>query len=175
MNNTPSSGGPPERLFPAERFASYVDFLRQQGHRIELVEAPPVETLYGLSIRLMVPLDWIYKTICFAYRDAGGTQRLVAIVVPATKIVNTRPVEQLLSTPSRLKLASPEFVMEQTGFVRRGIPPIGFDAQWCIDTSVFDHKFIIAGGGNNVNQYVKMDPSILRMDHPERHEGIFRL
>lgn len=172
-NNTPPSDPPSDRVFFAEQFASYVDSLRQQGYRIELVEAPPVHSLSGLSIQLRCPENQIYKTVCLMYTDTDGKQQLVAVVVPATRQANTEVIKQALSITAKLRLASRELIGERTGFVPGGIPPIAFDAQWCIDTSVFAHSYIVAGGGNNTNQYTKMDPNILRMDHPQRYEGAF--
>ena len=117
----------------------------------------------------------LHKTVALNYKDEKG-RHLVVVIIPATARVSVEKVAAALGIPAnKLKSAQPDFIRQQTGFVPGGIPPIGFEAKRLVDSSVFLHPWIIAGGGNNLNEYTKMDTAQLRELNPDLVEGSFQI
>lgn len=98
---------------------------------------------------------------------------MVAVIVPAAGRVDVSKVAAALGVTAKMKSAQPDFIQEQTGFAPGGIPPIGFDAIRLADDRIFMHETIFAGGGNNLNNYTRMSPSLLLELHPDMIRGSF--
>ena len=155
----------------AERFQDFIEDLQAQGKNVQLVQAPPVQTLEELASHLGCDVAQLHKTVCLNYKDSTG-RHLVAVIVPASGRVDMEKVARTIGI-DRVKAAQPDFIEEQTGFVPGGIPPVGFEAQRLIDHRIFQHQEIFAGGGNNLNSYTQMDPRILRELYPNAIVGDF--
>lgn len=83
------------------------------------------------------------KSICMVdFRD----KMIVAIVKGEDRASTTR-VGKALGFP-RPRVASPEEMLEKTGYPAGGTPPFGFDAVFLVDPKVMERDEVYAGGGS---------------------------
>lgn len=89
------------------------------------------------------PEDFI-KTVLLMSAEAG----LVAAIVKGEDRVSTTRVAGACCLTERPRPATPEEMLERTGFPAGGTPPFGFDAVFLIDERVMEMERVYAGGGS---------------------------
>ena len=95
--------------------------------------------------------DNFVKSICMISND----KPIIAIVKGEDRASTSR-VEKLMNI-DRPKLATPEQILEMTGYPCGGTPPLGFNAIFLIDEKVMDNEFVYAGGGTE-KSLLKISP-----------------
>jgi prolyl-tRNA editing enzyme YbaK/EbsC (Cys-tRNA(Pro) deacylase) len=88
--------------------------------------------------------DDFIKSVCMVTKDG----RVVVAIVKGEDRADRSAVQQLLGL-SKLSIASPEEMLEKTGYPAGGTPPFGFDATFLMDERVFEKEFVYAGGGSD--------------------------
>lgn len=88
------------------------------------------------------PEDFV-KSICMVKND--GTL-IVAIVKGEDRASTSRVAKALnIETP---KIATPEEIVEKTGYMCGGVPALGYDAIFLIDPKVMETEYVYTGGGS---------------------------
>ena len=88
------------------------------------------------------PEDFV-KNICMV--DQQGSL-IVAIVKGEDKVSSKRVGKALNIKPPRI--ASPEEILEKTGFICGGVPSFGYEAAFLIDPRVMEKEIVYSGGGS---------------------------
>jgi Cys-tRNA(Pro)/Cys-tRNA(Cys) deacylase len=87
--------------------------------------------------------DEFVKSICVI--DERG-RLIVAVVKGEDRVSRSRVGQALGVAPPRL--ATPEEMLERTGYPCGGTPPFGFEATFLIDPRVLEREVVYAGGGS---------------------------
>jgi len=123
---------------------------RDIPHEIFLLNSP-TRTAERAAALLGLNLCEIIKTVIF-FIDGEP----VAVVTCGDKKVSYKKLKKVLGT-SRVRLATPEEVVELTGYVVGATPPFCFEnkIRILIDKSVLDVEVVYTGGGE-INAMLKM-------------------
>ena len=89
-------------------------------------------------------IDDFIKSICMISRK---NKFIVAIVMGQDR-ASTKRVAAVLGI-ERPTVATPEIMLEKTGYPFGGTPPFGYDAIFLIDSKVMEKELVYAGGGSN--------------------------
>jgi len=100
--------------------------------------------------------DDIVKTICMIAYDK---KTIIAIVLDPHR-ASTERVAKVLGI-EKPRLATPEEVLDRTGYPVGGTPPFGYDATFLIDPKVMEKRMVYVGGGCS-NAIVRIDPREIR-------------
>lgn len=88
------------------------------------------------------PKDFI-KSICMVDNKGG---LIVAIVGGEDRASTSRVAKALdMETP---RIATPEEILELTGYLCGGVPAFGYQAVFLIDPKVMEREYIYTGGGS---------------------------
>ena len=119
-------------------------FLEENGIKSELKRFEnPVSSCEESVNETGVEISRIVKTVVFF--DKKGN--IFAAIVPGTERVDRKKIKQRYQT-GKLKIASPEEVLEKTGYPAGGVPPMGFQAKFVMDPKVLKRKEVFTGGGS---------------------------
>lgn len=91
----------------------------------------------------VTPQDFI-KSICLLTKDG----RVVVAIVKGEDRADRQAVQRLLGA-GKLTIASPEAMLEKTGYPAGGTPPFGFEATFVMDERVFEMPLVYGGGGSD--------------------------
>ena len=101
------------------------------------------------------PDDFV-KNICLI--DENGN--LIVAIVKGTDRASTTKIGKTLNiAPPRT--ATPEEILEKTGYPCGGVPSFGYSAQFLIDPKVMEMDVVFTGGGSP-NSLVKISPVTLQ-------------
>jgi prolyl-tRNA editing enzyme YbaK/EbsC (Cys-tRNA(Pro) deacylase) len=101
------------------------------------------------------PDDFV-KNICLI--DENGN--LIVAIVKGTDRASTTKIGKTLNiAPPRT--ATPEEILEKTGYPCGGVPSFGYSAQFLIDPKVMEKDVVFTGGGSP-NSLVKISPVTLQ-------------
>ncbi len=100
--------------------------------------------------------DDCVKNICLI--DSEG--KLIVAIVKGDDRVSTSRVGKALNT-SRPRIATPEEILEKTGYPCGGTPSFGYLAEFLIDPVVMEKEIILSGGGSEYT-LVKITPPELQ-------------
>jgi prolyl-tRNA editing enzyme YbaK/EbsC (Cys-tRNA(Pro) deacylase) len=100
--------------------------------------------------------DNFVKNICLI--DNQGNL-IIAIVKGEDRVSTTRVGKELgIEKP---RMATPEEILERTGYPRGGTPSFGYSATFLIDPRVMEKDIVYSGGGSE-NSLIQARPAILR-------------
>jgi len=94
----------------------------------------------------------IVKNICLV--DAGGNA--IVVILKGEDRVSISHVAQVL-TIDQPRLATPQEILEKTGYPCGGTPSFGYRATFLIDPRVMEKEMVFTGGGSE-NSLVKVAP-----------------
>lgn len=83
------------------------------------------------------------KSICLVDSEGG----LIVAVVKGEDKVHTGLVAAAVNV-RKPRMATPEEILERTGYPCGGTPPLGFHATFLVDTKVVEREMVYAGGGS---------------------------
>lgn len=83
------------------------------------------------------------KSICLI----DSEDSLIVAIVKGEDRVSTGRVATTMNI-TKPRMATPQEILERTGYPCGGTPPIGFQATFLIDTKVMERETIYAGGGS---------------------------
>jgi prolyl-tRNA editing enzyme YbaK/EbsC (Cys-tRNA(Pro) deacylase) len=117
------------------------------GHHIEcehlVFERSTHSVAEGAEAAGVAPQDFI-KSICMLAKDG----RVVVSIVKGEDRADRQAVQQLLGL-SKLGVASPDEMLEKTGYPAGGTPPFGFEAIFVMDERVLEKEIVYGGGGSD--------------------------
>jgi Cys-tRNA(Pro) deacylase len=115
-------------------------------------------TVSAAAEALGVQTDQIIKSLLFQGRD-GET---VVAIVRGTAKVDRRKLSRATGI-RKPRLASPQTVLELTGYEAGGTPPIGYRHELAVvmDDGVFD-KSVVFGGGGEIDVMLRISPETIR-------------
>ncbi|MBS3158154.1 hypothetical protein J4206_02615 [Candidatus Woesearchaeota archaeon] len=88
------------------------------------------------------PEDFV-KNICFV----DLTNSLIVAIVKGEDKVDANKIASVLKIP-KPKIATPEEILEKTGYPCGGTPSFGYDAVFLVDTRVMEKERVYTGGGS---------------------------
>ena len=97
----------------------------------------------------VTPQDFV-KNICMIASDGS----LIVGIVKGEDRVSTSRVAKLLGV-AEVRIATPEEILEKTGFPCGGTPSYGYPARFLIDERVLQKEIVYTGGGS-VNSLVRI-------------------
>ena len=101
------------------------------------------------------PEDFV-KSICMV--DEKGS--LIVAIVKGDDRASTSRVAKALQC-ERPRIASPEEILEKTGYPVGGVPPFGYEATFLVDPKVMEAHTVYGGGGSE-NSLIKISPKELQ-------------
>lgn len=87
--------------------------------------------------------DDFVKNICFV--DTNNS--LIVAIVKGEDKVDANKIATVLNMP-KPKIATPEQILEKTGYPCGGTPSFGYDAVFLVDTKVLEKEIVYTGGGS---------------------------
>ncbi|MDO8428590.1 MAG: YbaK/EbsC family protein [Candidatus Diapherotrites archaeon] len=96
------------------------------------------------------------KNICLLNENSD----LIVCIIAGEKRLDLKKVVQLTGF-KKLRFATGLEILEKTGYPVGGTPSFGFDAQFFIDQTVFEHDLVYSGGGSEFS-LVKISPSEIK-------------
>lgn len=107
------------------------------------------------------PEDFV-KNICMLDAD----ENLIVAIVKGEDRASTSRVASVLNI-ERPRPATPEEILDRTGFPCGGTPSFGFSAKFLVDPRVIELEVVFTGGGSE-NSLVKISPdAILKLNSGE--------
>ena len=103
------------------------------------------------------PVAQVVKNVCMIGPEGG----LIVGVVPGTDRVSTTRVGKALSLSARPRVATPEEVLERTGFAVGGVPSFGYPATVLLDPGVMEQTTVYTGGGS-ARSLIRLSPGELQ-------------
>lgn len=97
----------------------------------------------------------IVKSICLL--DQAGN--LITAIVKGEDRASTPRIARLLEREA-VRMATPEEVLEKTGYPCGGTPSFGYDSTFLIDPKVLEREMVFTGGGSETS-LVKIAPTEL--------------
>lgn len=94
--------------------------------------------------------DDFVKNICLV----DGNERLIVAIVKGEDRVSTTNVAKALSI-EKPRIATPEEILQKTGYPCGGTPSFGYSATFLIDQRVMEKEMVYSGGGSE-NSLVKI-------------------
>jgi Cys-tRNA(Pro) deacylase len=145
---------PPRNSTDLERY------LKEQGIDGEVLHFPMLTpTVEAAAEALGVPCDAIVKSLLFLVEGLP-----VLVVASGTARVDNRLIAAEFGVGrKRVRLASPQIVLETAGYIVGAMPPFGHSQKLMtlIDPSVMEHDTVYAGGGDD-NAMMRIRPGDLQ-------------
>ncbi|MHC1731966.1 MAG: aminoacyl-tRNA deacylase [Bacteroidales bacterium] len=88
------------------------------------------------------PKDFV-KSICMINKD----ENLIVAIVKGENRASTSRVAKALNIEIP-RLATPEEILNKTGYICGGVPAFGYEAIFLIDPKVMETEFVYTGGGS---------------------------
>lgn len=136
-----------------------VRFMHDQGIRGEHLhfEQPCHSVEQAANAAQASPEDFV-KNICLV--DAQGN--LIVAIVKGEDRASTSRVGKVLSIEAP-RTATPEEILEKSGYPCGGTPSFGYEATFLVDPRVMDKEVVYTGGGSEY--------SLLRISTQELHKA----
>lgn len=97
----------------------------------------------------------IVKNICMI----DSEQNMIVAIVKGEDRASTSRVAKALNI-DRPRIATPEEILDQTGYPCGGTPSFGFPARFVVDSKVLDKELVYTGGGSSTS-LVHVSPEAL--------------
>ena len=105
------------------------------------------------------PTDLI-KSICLL--DSNG--QLITAIVKGEDRVSVSRITKTLQRDG-LRLATPDEILEKTGYPCGGTPSFGYQAMFLVDPRVMEREYVFAGGGSETSLVKINTAELLRANH----------
>lgn len=131
-----------------EKLKKYIEENKIEAKQLFFAES--CHTVTEAANALGVSEDEIVKNICLI----GEKDQLILVVVKGEDRVSTTRVGKALGIETP-RVASPDEILNKTGYLCGGVPSFGFKATYIIDPRVMEKEVIYTGGGSE-NAMAKM-------------------
>ena len=105
-------------------------------------------------------VDQFVKNICTV--DLNG--HLVVSIIRGKDKLDLKKVSALVG--SKLRFATPEEILEKTGYPAGGTPSFGYSAKFFIDKKVLEMPLVYSGGGSTTALTQVKPSEICRLNNP---------
>ena len=120
------------------------EYLANKGVKFEhLVFDKSCHSVKEASIASGEKEENFVKNVCMS-DDSGN---LIVAIVLGNRRASTKRVAKALGVDS-VKVATPEFIEQKSGYKIGGVPSFGFDAIFLVDNEVMQKEYILTGGGS---------------------------
>lgn len=126
----------------AQKFARQLCALDIDAHHV--IFESSCHTVQQAAAAINGTADDLVKNLCLV----GPQHELVVAIVKGPDRVSTKRVAKACGFSS-VQMASPDLILERTGFPVGGTPSFGFDAKFLIDPAVMDQAVVYTGGGSD--------------------------
>lgn len=144
---------------PLKKSAKKVqNILRDFGHKLQVIELQDSTRTSDEAARTIgCSVSQIAKSLIF---KGKASQQPVLVIASGTNRVNEKTIKAYLG--EKLEKADADFVLEHTGYVIGGIPPVGHHSliKTFIDEDLLQYEEIWAAAGTP-NAVFKLTPQIL--------------
>ena len=118
------------------------EFLEKNKIYGEIMEMPrATKTAQMAADVLGIPVSSIVKSVVFVTKSGSG----VIGIVSGSKKVSHEKMQNIVG--ETVNTASPEQVLQLTGYKAGAVPPVGTGLKTVMDPDVLKNDFCIAGGG----------------------------
>ena len=123
-----------------ERLSS---FLKQNNSSAEILTFDTsCHSVKEAADNLKVDPANLIKSICMI----DSNDSLIVAIVRGNDRASSKRISKALSL-EKLRVATPEEMLEKTGYPCGGTPPLGYQATFLIDTKVMENNVVYGGGG----------------------------
>jgi len=140
-----------------------VSFLKKNNVNFEIYRfKEETVTSRQASSLLNIPLNSIAKSVLLM----DEKRRPLLVILPGDKRINQKKLAKNLGR-KKLRLATQDEVIENTGYPPGGIPPVGHSntIETIVDETLLQNDYVVAGGGST-NVLLKIDPKdIVRLQN----------
>ena len=105
------------------------------------------------------PTDLI-KSICLL----DSNSQLITAIVKGEDRVSVSRIAKTLQRDG-LRLATPDEILEKTGYPCGGTPSFGYQAMFLVDPRVMEREYVFAGGGSETSLVKINTGELLRANH----------
>lgn len=134
-----------------ERLRAFIDAHQVQCEHL-IFEQSTHSVAEAATAAGVTPEDFI-KSVCMMTKDG----RIIVAIVKGEDRADRSAVQRLLGL-TKLSIASPELMLEKTGYPAGGTPPFGFNATFLMDERVFE-KAVVYGGGGSDRGLIRIAPA----------------
>jgi prolyl-tRNA editing enzyme YbaK/EbsC (Cys-tRNA(Pro) deacylase) len=127
-----------------KRLRSYIEEQHIQAEHLSLKQSCHSVAEAARAVNA-TPEDLV-KNICFV--DTSG--HLITAIVKGEDRVSTSRIAKFLEKDV-LRLATPEEILEKTGYPCGGTPSFGYQATFLIDPKVMEREIVFTGGGSETS------------------------
>lgn len=124
-----------------EKLRKYIEVNKVKAQQLFFNES--CHTVAEAANALRVAEDEIVKNICLMNEE----NQLILVVVKGEDRVSTSRVGKVLGIETP-RVATPDEILNKTGYLCGGVPSFGFKATYIIDSKVMDKEVIYTGGGS---------------------------
>jgi prolyl-tRNA editing enzyme YbaK/EbsC (Cys-tRNA(Pro) deacylase) len=146
----------PQNIQPTNQAEILKNYLESNNSTArQFVFSEPVHSVEQACTLLESTPDKFIKTVCFESKDGV----FVSVVVLGSNKVDITPIQAQLNC-EKLKPATKESILAITGYEVGGIPPVGFESRFFVDSAVMSKDEVFAGGGDSYT-LLKITPTEL--------------
>lgn len=132
------------------------EFIRKNNIPAEIMEMPRLtRTAQQAADVLGVDINQIIKSVVFVTKSGSG----VIGIVNGGNRVSHHKVEEIVG--ETVNTASPEQVLQFTGYKAGAVPPIDTGLRTIIDNDVMKNDFCYAGGGSEMH-LIRISPHVIK-------------
>lgn len=109
----------------------------------QLIFEDSCHTVEEAAVAVGAKPEDLVKNICLISNE---NETIIAIVKGENR-VSTSKVKKVIGSES-VKIATPNEIIDRTGYLCGGVPSFGFEATFIIDPKVMEKEIIYSGGGS---------------------------
>ena len=127
-----------------KQLRTYIEEQHIQAEHLSLNQ--PCHTVAEAARAVNATPEDLVKNICLV--DTSG--HLITAIVKGEDRVSTSRIAKTLAKDT-LRLATPEEILEKTGYPCGGTPSFGYQATFLIDPRVMEREIVFTGGGSETS------------------------
>jgi len=151
-NGTPA-GGKLSNVGSMDYFEKLDGFIRENHVECQHIRfGKPCRSVGEAAAAANAGEDDFVKNVCMT----GSSGELIVAIVKGEDRASRTRVGKALGV-QRPEMASPEAMLEKSGYPAGGIPSFGYSAKFLMDERVMEREFVYSGGGSE-DALVKISP-----------------
>ncbi len=124
-----------------------IDYMQNQHVEADHLSLnQPCHSVEEAALALNASPQEIVKSICLL----DGDGQLITAIVKGEDRVSVSRIAKTLQRDG-LRLATPDEILEKTGYPCGGTPTFGYQAMFLIDPRVMEREYVFAGGGSETS------------------------
>ncbi len=124
-----------------------VEFIKSNGINAEhLVFQTSCHSVEEAAVSANANVDQFVKNVCIINET---TNELIVCIVPGPKRLDIKKLALLVGT-KKLRFATADEILGNTGYPMGGTPSFGYSAKFFIDSEVLTKEIVYSGGGSPI-------------------------